>query len=279
MHRPLVLPLIVSTILTGLSASSVSVRADDEAKPAKKDSPKAIKPAQATLTAAVEPAQAKPGDVVTFKVTAKLDSGYHIYKYSKKQGSGPVPTSFDFFGRAGLEVEGEWKASRDAEKHKDPNFADLEFVEYYEDEVTWSIKLKVPDSTAPGKKSLLCQVRYMVCDAKTCSIPGRWTLPDAELTVLEPRCPRTRDGEAGRRCRCPGGPTVRRRCPGGRQARKGRQRCDFQAGPGHVHNVHRAGPGQGRRRRDFQSDGEARSGLSHLSIREGSRGWTAADEL
>ncbi len=189
MRRPLVLPLVVSTILAGLSAASLPVRADDEAKPAKKDSLKATKPKTATLTTAVEPATAKPGDVVTFKVTAKLDSGYHIYKYSKEKGSGPVPTSFDFFGRGGLEVEGEWTASRDPEKHKDPNFADLEFVEYYEDEVSWSIKLKIPADAAPGKKSLRCQASYMVCDAKTCSIPGRWTLPDAELTVLEPGAP------------------------------------------------------------------------------------------
>ena len=122
---------------------------------------------------------------MTFKVTAKLDAGFHIYKYSKEQGGGPVPTSFDFFGRAGLEVEGEWTASREAEKHKDPNFPDVDSVEYYEDEVTWSIKLKVPAAAAAGKKSLRCQARYMICDAKTCSIPGRWTLPDVEFTVVE----------------------------------------------------------------------------------------------
>ena len=157
--------------------------ADDEAKPAKKDTAAALKPSQATLTATVEPAEAKPGDTVTFKVTAKLDSGFHIYKYSKEQGEGPVPTSFDFFDRAGLETEGEWTASRDPEKHKDPNFPDLASVEYYEDEVTWSIKVKIPAATAAGKKTLRCQARYMICDAKTCSVPGRWTLPDVELTV------------------------------------------------------------------------------------------------
>jgi thiol:disulfide interchange protein len=191
MRRPvsrnltLVLPLIVSAILAGLSASPRPVLADDAAKPAKKDNPKALKPPQASLTASVEPAEAKPGDTVTFKVTAKLDSGFHIYKYSKEQGSGPIPTSFDFFGHPGLEVEGEWTASREPEKHKDPNFPELETVEYYEDEVSWSIKVKIPAATAPGKKSLSCQARYMICDAKTCSIPGRWTLPDAELTVVE----------------------------------------------------------------------------------------------
>ena len=74
-------------------------------------------------------------------------------------------------------------ASPAPEKHEDPNFPGLESVEYHEDEVTWTIKLKVPDDTAPGKKILRCQARYMICDAKTCSVPGRWTLPETELSV------------------------------------------------------------------------------------------------
>src|SRR5262249_32725439 len=116
-------------------------------------------------------------------VTAKLDPGFHIYKYSKVSGDGPVPTSFDFFDRAGLETEGEWKASREPEKKKDANFPDLDSVEFYEDEVSWTIKVKIPAATPPVKKTLRCQARYMICDDKTCSVPGRWTLPDAELSV------------------------------------------------------------------------------------------------
>ena len=171
----------------------------DDAKPAKKDSPAALKPKQATLTASVEPAEAKPGEEVTFKVTAKLDSGFHIYKYSKEHKGGPVPTSFDFFDSAGLEVEGDWTASPEPEKHKDPNFPEVDSVEYHEDEVTWSIKLKVPAGAAPGKKTLRCQARYMICDAKTCSVPGRWTLPDVELTVTGAESAAARGGQTSRR--------------------------------------------------------------------------------
>ena len=184
-----VLPAILAGLLTGFLMVQAQALADDAPKPAKKDTAAALKPATATLTAAVEPAEAKPGDTVTFKVTAKLDAGFHIYKYSKEQGSGPVPTSFDFFDPAGLEIEGDWTASRNPEKHKDPNFPDVASVEYYEDEVTWSIKLKIPATAAPGKKVLRTQARYMVCDAKTCSIPGRWTLPDVELTITEGKAP------------------------------------------------------------------------------------------
>jgi thiol:disulfide interchange protein len=154
-------------------------------QPAKPDSRLQFKPKDAALTTSVDPAEARPGETVTFKVTAKLDPGSHIYKYSKstEHGSGPINTTFDFFDTAGLKVEGDWTPSKEPEKHKDPNFADVDSVEYHENEVTWSVKLKVPENTAPGKKALRCQARYMVCDARHCSFPGQWTLPEAVLTV------------------------------------------------------------------------------------------------
>jgi len=180
--KPSLMLLVGLLALPGLSATALF--AADPPKPAKKDSRLGIKPKTAELTTSVSPAEAKPGDTVTFSITAKLDPGYHIYKYSKnKEQSGPVNTSFDFFDTAGQTIDGDWSASRPPERHKDPNFADVEFVEYYEDEVTWSVKLQVPAATEGGKKVLRCQAGYMVCDAKNCSIPGQWTLPDVVLTI------------------------------------------------------------------------------------------------
>jgi thiol:disulfide interchange protein len=176
---------VVLALGTAISVCSTVAMAVDLPQPAKKDTPKAIKPKTAVLTASVEPVEARPGDTVTFKVTAKLDPGYHIYKYSKTPAKGgPVNTSFDFFDPADLKVEGDWTPSTAPETHKDPNFPEIDSVSYHDNEVTWSIRLKVPDGTAPGKKALLCQAGYQVCDAKNCSIPGRWTLPEAVLTVL-----------------------------------------------------------------------------------------------
>jgi thiol:disulfide interchange protein DsbD len=170
--------LVVTSGLTSLAA------ADDAAKPAKKDFAAAMMPKQVVLTTSIEPASAKLGGTVTFKVTAKLDPGFHIYKYSDGKSPGPTNTSFDFFDRDGLKLDGGWVASRPPEMHKDPNFPEVDSVEYYEGEVTWSIKLQVPGDLAPGKKKLRCQARYQVCDAKICSLSGQWTLPAAELTVL-----------------------------------------------------------------------------------------------
>ena len=152
-------------------------------KPARKDTPAALKPKNAVLTASVEPAEAKPGETVAFKVTAKLDPGTYIYHYSTKQGPGPINTTIDFFDTGGLKAAEYRTASREPEKIKDPNFPDVEFVECYHDEVTWSIPVKIPEDAQPGKKSLRCQVRYMVCNEKTCSVPGQWTLPAAILYV------------------------------------------------------------------------------------------------
>jgi hypothetical protein len=167
-----------------VAASPPAAVAADPPRPAKKDTPRALKPKHVVFTASVEPAEARPDETVTFKVTAKLDPGFHVYKYSREEGPGPISTSFDFFDPAGLKIEGYWTASREPEKHKDPNFPDVESVEYHEDEVTWSIKLKIPAGIEPGKKALRCQARYQVCEPKLCSIPGQWTLPEAVLTVL-----------------------------------------------------------------------------------------------
>ena len=176
--------VVIHALLVGMMSIPGVAIAADPPKPAKKDSFAVFKPKNAVLTTSVEPAEAKPGDTVTFKVTAKLDPGTHIYGYSKTQGPGPIRTSFDFFDPAGLKIEGDWIASKEVEKHKDPNFNDLDFVEYHEDEVTWSIKLKVPTDTEPGRNRFAARRAIMVCTAKSCSIPGNWTLPEAVLTVL-----------------------------------------------------------------------------------------------
>jgi thiol:disulfide interchange protein DsbD len=143
-----------------------------------------MRPLNADLTTSVEPADVKPGSVITFSVTAKLKPGYHIYSYAAKKvpPGEPIKTTFDLFETSGLKPEGGWTASHEAEKHKDTNFPDIPFVEYYEDKVTWSIKLRVPDDSAPGAKLIRVQAEYMVCNDKSCAT-GRWTLPDATVTV------------------------------------------------------------------------------------------------
>ncbi len=171
---------------TNPAAPTNETKVGDAPKPATPDARPFFKPKNAVLSTSVTPAQAKPGDTVTFTVQAKIVPGSHIYKYSKskEQGPGPANTTFDFFDPAMLEIVGDWQASKEPQKHKDPNFSELEFVEYYENEVTWSIKLRVPEEATPGSRALHVQAGYMVCDAKSCSMKGQWTLPEAVLTIV-----------------------------------------------------------------------------------------------
>ncbi|MFO0951770.1 MAG: protein-disulfide reductase DsbD family protein [Isosphaeraceae bacterium] len=178
----LVLSLGLVLIATGGSALG---QADQGRTPAKKDSPLRTKPKDVTLTPSVSKAEAKPGETVTYKVSAKLNAHWHIYTYAKaQQGDGPRNTQFDFFDTAGLALAGDWTASRDPIRKKEPAFPQIDAVEFYEDEITWSIDLKVPDDATPGPRTLRCQASYQICDASKCSFPGRWTLPDVVVNVV-----------------------------------------------------------------------------------------------
>ena len=96
--------------LVGL-AEPGKVRADD-AKPLKKDSSTRVRPKEATFTTSVTPGTAKPGDLVTYQVKAKIAPPWHIYKYSKTPlDTGPRLTEFDFFDTAGLTPEKGWTAT------------------------------------------------------------------------------------------------------------------------------------------------------------------------
>ena len=247
----------------GILATPARPASGDDAppRPAQKDSPTRAKPKDATLSLSVEPAEARPGDTVTLKVTAKLNPGWHIYTQAKTQeGDGPRKTVFDLFDPAGLEVAGDWKASRKPESKAEPAFENKVF-EYFEDEVTWSIPLKVPAGASPGKKSIRLQASYQICNAQSCSFPGRWTLPEATLTVL-PAATGGADavearGQEARRLAAGAGdegqlgpdpPQGRHAYPGGRPAR-----------------------GAARRDRHLQGHGQARARPAHLRFRQAGR--------
>src|SRR3954454_13114529 len=178
---------LISAAGAFFSSPAPPARAADPAapQPAKKDSSPRIRPAEVILTPSVSPAEAKAGEKVSYRVTAKIAPGWHIYAYSKTPiAGGPRSTSFDFFDTGRLKLVGDWTASDPPIRHKEPAFPNLPFLEYHENEVTWSVTLLVPPGTEPGKKTLRSQASYQICDAVSCKIPGQWTLPDVTLDVL-----------------------------------------------------------------------------------------------
>lgn len=171
---------VLGLVLPASPLVSPALAAD--AKPAKKDSNPRFQPKEVTMTPSVKPAEARAGETVTYQIKTTVAAGWHIYKEVK--GGGEIrDTSFDVFDLDGLKIAGAWTASKKPIRKAEPAFNN-EILEYYEDEVTWSIPLQVPAGTPPGKKTLRVQAHYQICDSSSCKIPGQWTLPDVVLTVV-----------------------------------------------------------------------------------------------
>ena len=180
---PVTTLIVMSVLVAGLLSMPAGSQAADPPTPTKKDSRLGIKSKNAELTTSVEPAEARPGETVTFKVTAKLEPGFHIYKYSKKEGPGPVNTTFDFFDPAGLKVDGDWTASQPPRSTRTP---------ISPTSIPWSItKTRSPGASSsrsrperrPGKRPPLPGPLHGL-RREALQHPGPVDLPDAVLTVL-----------------------------------------------------------------------------------------------
>lgn len=174
----------LAAALLAMAFANLSSAQGDAPQPKEKDTSARFRPQQAELAATVVPGTAKPGDVVELQVKAKLQPGYHIYKLDKTQPEeGPRSTELDLFNTAGLKTIGDWKAVKEPIRKKEPVFPNLDVVEFYEDEAVWSIKLQVPNDAAAGQRDLQVQAYFQICNASTCSRPGRWTLNPASLKI------------------------------------------------------------------------------------------------
>jgi hypothetical protein len=139
-----------------LTASIPSLVVAEDGRPRKKDT-RLPPPKQARLTTYANPKELKPGQTFTYNVKVRLDGGWRILTVSPKQpAEGELPfTKFDFFDTGGFEIASDWHVSTPATAEHLPAFPNRQTVEFYE-EVTWSIRLKVPQSIEAGERLLKC---------------------------------------------------------------------------------------------------------------------------
>ncbi len=164
-----------------------SLAVAEEARPYRKDS-RFPQPKQARLTPYTNPKVLKPGQTFTYNIRVSLDDGWRILAFSPEHPpGGPFWTRFDLFDTGGFEVVSDWHASMPATVKRDPAFPDRQTaeqtVELFEKEVTWSIRLKVPQGMEPGEKTLRCQAAYQLMDESVITAPGRWTVRDVRVKV------------------------------------------------------------------------------------------------
>jgi Thiol:disulfide interchange protein DsbD, N-terminal len=95
-------------------------------------------------------------DEATLIITAKLDSGWHLYS-QHLTGDGPIPTKFNFNNSSDYKLTGETEEGKPMSEY-DKNF-DLT-LKYFEHEAVFTQKIKVL-----GKKdfTIAGTIDYMVC--------------------------------------------------------------------------------------------------------------------
>lgn len=99
------------------------------------------------------------------RITATLESGWHIYSQSTAEG-GPVPTQFVFTRNPLLQLTGEVKELGDLEQHHEPLFG--VDVQQYSGKVSFVQTLQVKGR---AKTNLSGKITYMLCNAKECLPP------------------------------------------------------------------------------------------------------------
>jgi hypothetical protein len=167
------------------TGSAPSLAVAEDVRPHRKDT-RLPQPKQARLTPYANPKKLKPGQTFTYNIKVRLDDGWRIFPFSPEQPAAGEPyfTKFDFFDTEGFEVVSDWHASipPDTVKHP-PTFPDQPTVEFFEKEVTWSIRLKVPQDLEAGERTLRCQASYQLMSEKVVTFPGRWTLGEVRVKV------------------------------------------------------------------------------------------------
>jgi thiol-disulfide isomerase/thioredoxin len=109
----------------------------------------------------------KPGDTFEVHTTAKIQAGWHLYSLRKIEG-GPIPTRITVPEGQPFELGGEIK-SPDSLTDRDPNFG--VDVEFFEEEATFTLPIKVKADALAGKRETEIRVRYQTCNDKVCLPP------------------------------------------------------------------------------------------------------------
>ncbi|EPR73918.1 Cytochrome c-type biogenesis protein DsbD, protein-disulfide reductase [Winogradskyella psychrotolerans RS-3] len=96
--------------------------------------------------------------------TATIDKGWKLYAQNIEEG-GPIPTSFDYTLKDGVELVGSTNEEK-GEESIDKVF-DMK-IKYFKDKAEFRQKIKVSDATI---SSLVSEVGFMSCDDTQCTAP------------------------------------------------------------------------------------------------------------
>lgn len=189
-HRSHVGKLMASFVLL-LAVLSVTPRALTQG--AIEDPPKSAEPGATpdpaqnqnpvNISVKIDQNQLKPGQTAKLMITAKLESGWHLYALTQP----PPPRA----AQVKIDESGVFKLAGPVRQpkpkvYRDPNFSepDKPFMsQTFENEVTFTAPIKVASEAKAGAQKLVAKFSYQVCDDQTCLRPTTKTL-EVETTIV-----------------------------------------------------------------------------------------------
>jgi len=137
------------------------------------------------VEASIEPAEAKPGQVVTFKLTVTLAKGFHTYPLVQpdKLAEGMV-NKIDFPEAGSLIFVGEALDPPQPESKSEPLLG-IKALNYYHGKVVYERKAVVsPKAQAGAATATIPKFILSVCDKDSC-FPPKTLTPEASFKVLD----------------------------------------------------------------------------------------------
>lgn len=114
------------------------------------------------LTGQVEPSTVIPGGSAALKFTATLPKGSHIYAHSERDPQkGTKPLLIAVERASGLIPH---RVETDAPMKIDNSMPDFGVMKYHEGEVTWTLRVDVPQNTPPGDYTIEGLIGYQACE-------------------------------------------------------------------------------------------------------------------
>ncbi len=149
------------------------------------EKPAALPKGVEKIEATVEPAEAKPGQIVTFKLTITLASGFHTYPLAQpdKQAESMV-NKLEFPVAGALIFVGEAFDPPLAETKSEPLLG-IKSMLYYKGKVTYERKAVVsPKASAGAATVAIPKFVLSICDRDSC-FPPKTLAPEATVKVLD----------------------------------------------------------------------------------------------
>jgi DsbC/DsbD-like thiol-disulfide interchange protein len=127
----------------------------------------AKEPVKWSIKAGLPEKPLKPGQTLSLHLTAKIEEGWHLYSTEPIEG-GPIPTRIVMPPDQPFEQAGTIESS-EPKTAMDPSFNLM--TEYYEEEASFTIPVKVAANATAGKSEVKVNVSFQTCNDQICLPP------------------------------------------------------------------------------------------------------------